>query len=281
MFNTISTITIGEEIEILQLTAPIKSVSDYLFFAIMSNDGKKIKIIPNEPELFNETTIEGNELFTFKINLKKFKTDQLAIKVNSTDITDIEVISVIRYNSSKYISISNNDMNCLTNNNFVKFIDKSVKKLIIDVNGLNNVSVTYGIVKLATNDINFIPLAFKYRTDVIRKTFEVNEVIEIDNKYYEEDDIYKNYQAFIFSIHSSKMNFKYNIQIEEISDKKGISGWALTLIIISSIILFFIVILAILMIKKRKGMNVESFKYNQPLYPNAKYILNDISGSNE
>ena len=44
---------------------------DFLFFAIMSNNGKKIKIMPNEPELFNETIIEGNELFTYKINLKK------------------------------------------------------------------------------------------------------------------------------------------------------------------------------------------------------------------
>ena len=71
MFNTISTISIGVEIEILQLTAPLKYVSDFLFFAIMSNNGKKIKIMPNEPELFNETIIEGNELFTYKINLKK------------------------------------------------------------------------------------------------------------------------------------------------------------------------------------------------------------------
>ena len=281
--NSRSIFTLISNVEILQLTSPMKSPAKYLYLSILSLQGNNIRITPDTKGIFDETEIKGNKLFTQKIDIQKHKSDELAfiISANISSLVDIEVIEVIHYNFSEYVNIKSNQKQELTQNNFVKFIDKSVKKLIIDVNGLNNVSVTYGIVKLATNDINYIPLAFKYRTDVIRKTFEVNEVIEIDNKYYEEDDIYKNYQAFIFSIHSSKMNFKYDIQIEEISDKKGISGWALTLIIISSIILFFIVILAILMIKKRKGMNVESFKYNQPLYPNAKYILNDISGSNE
>jgi hypothetical protein len=260
----------------------MKSPAKYLYLSILSLQGNNIRITPDTKGIFDETEIKGNKLFTQKIDIQKHKSDELAfiISANISSLVDIEVIEVIHYNFSEYVNIKSNQKQELTQNNFVKFIDKSVKKLIIDVNGLNNVSVTYGIVKLATNDINYIPLAFKYRTDVIRKTFEVNEVIEIDNKYYEEDDIYKNYQAFIFSIHSSKMNFKYDIQIEEISDKKGISGWALTLIIIASIILIFIVLLVILMIKKRKGISAESIQYNQPLYPNTKYILNDINESN-
>ena len=35
------------------------------------------------------------------------------------------------------------------------------------------------------------------------------------------------------------------------------------------------------MIKKKKGISEESIKYNQPLYPNTKYILNDINESND
>ena len=281
--NSRSIFTLISNVEILQLTSPMKSPAKYLYLSILSLQGNNIRITPDTKGIFEETEIKGNKLFTQKIDIQKHKSDELAfiISANISSLVDIEVIEVIHYNFSEYVNIKSNEKQELIHNNFVKFIDKSVKKLIIDVNGLKNVSVTYGIVKLATNDINYIPLAFKYRTDVIRKNFDINEVIEIENKYYGEDDIYKNYQAFIFSIHSSKKNFKYDIEIEEIIDKKGISGLALTLIIILSIIILFIVILTILMIKKRKGMNVESFKYNQPLYPNAKYILNDINESNE
>ena len=281
--NSRSIFTLSSNVEILQLTSPMKSPAKYLYLSILSLQGNNIRITPDTKGIFDETEIKGNKLFTQKIDIEKHKSDELAfiISANISSIVDIEVIEVIHYNFSEYENIKSNKKQELTKNNFVKFIDKNVKKLIIDVNGLNNVSVTYGIVKLATNDINYIPLAFKYRTDVMRKNFEANEVIEIDNKYYDEDDIYKNYQAFIFSIHSSKMNFKYDIQIEEIVDKKGISGWALTLIIIVSILLFFIALLMILMIKKRKAINADSIKYNQPLYPNTKYILNDMSENNE
>lgn len=281
--NSRSIFTLNSNVEILQLTSPMKSPAKYLYLSILSLQGNNIRITPDTKGIFDETEIKGTKLFTQKIDIQKHKSDELAfiLSANISSLVDIEVIEVIHYNFSEYVNIKTNQRQELTQNNFVKFIDKNVKKLIIDVNGLNNVSVTYGIIKLATNDINYIPLAFKYRTDVIRKNFEVNEKIEVDNKYYGEDDIYKNYQAFIFSIHSSKMGFKYNIQIEEISDNKGISGWAIALIIILSIILFFILIFVILMIKKRKGINAESIQYNQPLYPNTKYILNDINESNE
>ena len=272
MFNTISTITIGEDIEILQLTAPIKYVSDYLFFAIMSNDGKKIKIMPDESELFNETTIEGNELFTFKINLKKFKTDQLAIKVNSTDITDIEVISVIRYNSSKYISIANEDMNCLTNNNFVKFIDINTKKIKVTIKGLDNIQVAYGIINLVTYNLEYLPFAYQLKNDIIRKNISNNEIIEINNEFYGKINNNKKYIAFVFSI-PNYLSHKYYVQIEEIKDSKNIRNFInnniLLLIIVGSVILLFLIICIIvcIVIKKKKEENKYEMNDDDLLIP--------------
>ena len=272
MFNTISTITIGEDIEILQLTAPIKYVSDYLFFAIMSNDGKKIKIMPDESELFNETTIEGNELFTFKINLKKFKTDQLAIKVNSTDITDIEVISVIRYNSSKYISIANEDMNCLTNNNFVKFIDINTKKIKVIIKGLDNIQVAYGLINLVTYNLEYLPFAYQLKNDIIRKNISNNEIIEINNEFYGKINNNKKYIAFVFSI-PNYLSHKYYVQIEEIKDSKNIRNFInnniLLLIIVGSVILLFLIICIIvcIVIKKKKEENKYEMNDDDLLIP--------------
>jgi len=260
MFNSISTLNIGEDIEILQLTAPIKYVSDYLFLAIMSNDGKKIKIVPDEPELFNETTIEGSELFTYKINLKKFKTDQMAIKVNSTDFTDIEVLSVIRFNSSKYISISNNDMNCLTNNNFIKFISINTKKIRVTIKGLDNILVAYGLVNLVTDNLEYLPFAYQLKDNITRKNISNDEIIEINNDFYGKINNNKKYIAFSFSI-PNYLSHKYYVQIEEIKDSNFFGNFInnniLLLIIIGSAILLFLIVCIIvcIVIKKKKEAN--------------------------
>ena len=281
--NSRSIFTLNSNLEILQLTSPIRSPANFLYLSILSLNGNNIKITPDTPGVFDPIEINGNKLFTQKIDIDKYKSDELAFKISantSNALIDIEVIEVIHYNFSEYININNNKKNELSKNNFVKFIDKNVKKLEIEIEGLNNVPVTYGIIKLATNDINFIPMAFKYRTDVIKRNISLNDIIEIDNKYYGEEDIYKKYQAFIFSIHSSKLNYKYNIKIEEIGDKK-INGWKVTIILIFSILILFLFVLTLIIIKKKRGINIESIKDKQPLYPNKKYILNDILESNE
>ena len=108
-----------------------------------------------------------------------------------------------------------------------------------------------------------------------------NENIEINNEFYKKDDYYRKYQAFIFSIESSKMDFNYNVEIKEESDKNELSWWAVALIVIFSIIILFIILIVILTIKKKRGINIENIKGNQPLYPNQKYILTDIMSQNE
>ena len=278
--NSISTISMDSKTEILQLSSPIKSPSQFLYLSILPLNGNNITISPDTKDIFDEITIKQNELFTTKIDINKYKSDQLAIKISFEDFVDLEVIEVIHYNFSEYVEISNNEENKITKNNIVKFINKKTKKLKINVNELSNVTICYGIVKLATNDINYIPLAYNFG-NLIKKNCSSNEYFEFDNKYYgEKEDIYKKYQAFIFSIQSSKIYYKYNIQIEEISDKIKIRGWIIGLIIILSIIILFIIFIVIIIIKKKKGLNVENIKVTQPLYPNKKYILNDIVSDN-
>ena len=150
------------------------------------------------------------------------------------------------------------------------------------IKGLYEVPIAYGIVKLSSNDINYIPLAYNFKNYIIKKNCTKNEFIEIDNKYFGKEDELKKYQAFIFSIQSSKIDFKYSVQIEEIKDKKGrMSWWAILLIVVFSILIFFALLIIVLIIKKKRGINIENIKDNQPLYPNRKYILNDIMNETE
>ena len=155
----------------------------------------------------------------------------------------------------------------------------------ISINGLNNVQTAFGIVKLPTNDINYIPLAYNFENEIItKKKCANNEVIEIDNKYYGIDDAQKKYQAFVFSIQSSNLDFKYDIQIEEVeetSEEKGTNNWkTIILIIILIIAILLIIIIVIIVIKKKKGKNNIENLSSQPLEQNNKYILSEMMDEN-
>ena len=279
--NSISTITLDSKMVILQLSSPIKGPSQYLYLSIMPINGNNITLIPDNPDVFDEITLKENELFTKIIDINKFKSDQLAIKMISNDIIDLEIIEVIHYNFSEYVKIENNKKNELIKNNFVKFVSKDVKKLKIKIKQLKNVTIAYGIVKLSSNDINYIPLAYNFKNHINKKNCSENEYIEIENEYFGKEYKYKNYQAFIFSIQSSKMDYKYNVQIEEIRIKKGLSWWAVGLIVIFSLMIFFALLIALLIIKKKRGINIENIEDNMSLYPNRKYILNDLIDENQ
>ena len=279
--NSISTILIDSNIEILQLSSPIKGPSKFLYLSILPLNGGNITISPDTPGVFDEIIINKTVLFTQIIDINKYKSDQLAIKIMADELTDLEVIEVIHYNFSEYVQINNNKKNQIKKNNFVKFIDKNIKKVKINIDGLNNVTIFLGIVKLSTDNINYIPLAYNFKNNIIKKNCSLKEFIEIENKYYGKDDEIKQYQALIFSIQSSKYDYKYNVKIKEISDKKVIPVWIYIIIVILSIILLFIILIIILKIKKRKGINIENIKDNQPLYPNKKYILSDIIDESE
>ena len=119
----------------------------------------------------------------------------------------------------------------------------------------------------------------------MQKTISKNEIIELDNKYYNKNDNIKEYIAFIFSIKDFNIKYEYDVQIQEminintnIEEKKS---W-ITILIIVLVIIIILVGIIIYFRKKSKEqiINIESIGNNQSLYPNKKYILNDILNSN-
>mgnify|MGYP006988996119 FL=1 len=100
---------------------------NYLYFALYSTEGKKIRIAPDTPELFNETVIEGDKIFKLKVDLYKFKSDELAIRVNSTEDAHIEAIEVIQYNYTEFTILDSEVWKHITDNQFVKFINIKTK----------------------------------------------------------------------------------------------------------------------------------------------------------
>lgn len=274
--NTFNTIDLGIDKKVLQPVTTIKPPSDFLYFGIFSKYGKKITISPDCPELFDETSIEEYKIFTLKVDLYKYEPDQLAIKVKANESTQIEVVNIIRYNFTEYTVLKNNKMTHFTDNHFVKFIDKDTKKIKVIIQGLNNVDISYDLVKLFTDNLNYLPMAYQFRDTMTRKKAKNKEVIELNITHQKEDE-FKKYTAFVFSIVSFNY-YEFDAQvIEEKEGKKETNKGLIILAVIGSIIIISLIIVFIVcfMIKKKENerkfeMDVDNID-NQPFSEDKNY----------
>ena len=246
--NSFLKFTISNKLEILQLMAPMKPPTNYLYFGIFSKYGKKIKISPDCPLLFQDTTIEGDQVFLQKIDLYKFESDQLAIKLTAEESTQLEVVEVIRYNFTEYTVIKNTMKKKLSDNHFVKFLDNETKEIKVRINKLKNVEIVYGIVQLFTNDINYLPMAYQFKDDNIkRKLIKKKETLKIKNPFVNDNDSRKKYLAFVFSIPSANY-YEYEAQIigdtqegYDDDDDDDLSVLGIVIAVIGGIALFVII----------------------------------------
>ena len=273
--NTLNKIDIGSETEIVQLTSPIKPAVNYLYCAIFSCYGTKIKISPDTPELFKETTIEDDNVFTLIVDLSKFEPDQLAIKVKAEDKTQIEVVEIMKYNYTEYTVIKDNKMTHLTDNLFVRFINNNSQKVKVTLKGLAGVPIAYGIVKLFTYDVDYLPYPTQFKDTILRKTASEVENLEIQNKFYGVNDN-KRYTAFIFAITNFKY-YEFDAQVIEGDESDGGNITLILLITIGSIIIVGIIIVIIFyfVVKKKNKenkyeMDVEKMD-NEPLDDENRY----------
>ena len=245
----------GNETTVILLSAPIKLPTEYLYFSLLSVEGEPITIEPDTPGMFNTTTIKGDQLFTLKIKLADFKVDELAVRVNSTERAVIEFLEVIRYNFTEYKVIESDGKTTLKNNHFIRFYDKNIDQIKVKVsfNDLNLVPVSYGFVRLSTDDTNYLPLASQFQEEynITRKNLLNNEEIIVKNPFKDVKDN-KKYLAFIFSIQRYESH-EYSIEIGEISEGGGNTILIIILIIVGIIVVVGVIALIIFFIGKRKG----------------------------
>jgi len=280
--NTINTIKVDKNIVVIMLTTPWDDTVEYLNFALHSLYGEKIRITPDSPELFNETIVEGDDTFILKIDLNKFKEDQLAFKVNSTKKTKIEVVNVVPYNFTKYTVLTNEKMIYVTDNNFVKFINKDTQKIKVAINGLKNIPFSYGIFKLFTDDIDYLPMAYQFKNSTSVKIPQENIIFEVNNSFCGKNEDNKKYLAFIFSIPQFEY-YEFEAQVIEFFDKsdekEGNNSFIFIIVVICVIFIVILILVFIFFLKKKDNkkieMDIENID-NQPLDSGNKHMDENI-----
>ena len=266
--NSANQITLYSSNEILQLTTNLGQNTGTLYFSILSLDGEEIKISPDTPGLFKEETIKNNELFTKSVDLSKYKMDQLAIKVScSLAEKNIEIFEIIHNDFNTYQKLEKGENKEIKLHNVYFPLNKEVQKLNLVLENLQNKKISYGVIKAANNDSNYLLTANNYANTTTEELEENSHTLEIANVYYNLDDNMKPYIFALISVLGEDKDLLYNVNIGKDYKEEGEEDntFIIILCIILVIIITFITLSTIIILKKKKNQqdkNIESINDN-------------------
>lgn len=254
--NSINTFNLTKDDELtLNINYKGSSSSDMIFFSVKSlNKG-------NFDVKFGNTQKDSNKDY-FNTFFNPSNISSVSLIGYNSDITEVEVISVVNYSYSLYRVITEKDNKEIeiNSNNFVKFLENDKKKIkvYINFNEEFNGEIYYGIVKLATKDTNYIPLAKNF-INISNKSIINSKEIDIEStneSIDKKDNENKNFLAFIFSINDDKKIYSYKITINKFDSMN------IFLIISISVAFVFAVITFFLIRRKQNIGNNNETNYN-------------------
>ena len=157
-------------------------------------------------------------------------------------------------------------MTHFSDNHFVKFLNEKTKKIKVIIKGLNNVEVTYGLVKLFTDNVEYLPMAYQFKDSVIKRKLGNNEIIEINNTFSKNNDDNKKYIAFIFSI-PSYIYYEFDAQViqdikSNINNENNNKSIIILVVIGIIIILALIILVLIFFVKKKENKSKFEMEVN-------------------
>ena len=250
--NSASQITLYNSIEILQLTTDLGQNTGTVYFSILSLDGEEIKISPDTPGLFEEQSIKNDELFAKSADLSKYKMDQLAIKVGcSSAEKNIEIFEIIHNDFNNYQKLEIGENKKIKLHNVYFPLDKEVQKLSLVLENLQNKKVSYGVIKAATNDSNYLLTADKYPNITTEDLKKNSHTLEIANIYYNLNDNMKPFIFVLVSVLGEEKDLSYNINIREGKGEEDNILLVVFLCIISICVIVFIIFAIIIILKKK------------------------------
>ena len=255
--NSKDYIKLYSQTEIIQLNYPIENAPTHIYFSLLLLKGEFINLIPDTLDLFQQKILKNSNLFLLEIDTRKFKMDEMAIKIFSEEYCDIEITETSDFEENQYQIISSKKNNKVIKNNIIIFLDENIEKIMINFNK-GNISAFYGIVRLPTNNTNYIPRANKFINETIEEI--IDEKISLNNSYYKKEDKYKPYQAFILSFNEKdndiiNNNYIIEYEINAISSPNSLNKIVNIILIVSICLSLIILIIFILYMKLANKKN--------------------------
>ena len=271
--NGIEQILLHDYTEMVQLTTSLGQNTGIVYFSILSLDKQTMNITSDTPGVFDNATI-SNEPFIGSANLSKYKMDQLAIKVKANSLdNNIEVTEIIHNKYNTYKKLEEGDNKDINEYNAYIQIKNTTQKVNLIIDNLKNKKISYGVIKTAINDENYLNVANNYTNTTEKEIKEDDEKIVVENIYKDNKDIIKPYLYLVISVLNKEDNIKYNINVEFENNKDDEDDDNTTALIV--VILLFVAILVgsitlaifMLVIKKRNSAKDDDNNNNEKLFP--------------
>ena len=273
--NGIEQILLHDYSEMVQLTTSLGQNTGIVYFSILSLDKQTMNITSDTPGVFDNATI-SNEPFIGSANLSEYKMDQLAIKVKANSLdNNIEVTEIIHNKYNTYKKLEEGDNNNINEYNAYIQIKNTTQKVNLIIDKLKNKKISYGVIKTAINDENYLNVANNYTNTTEKEIKEDDEKIVVENIYKDNKDIIKPYLYLVISVLNKEDNINYNINVEieknkddEDDDDEDNTTALIVVILLFVAILVGSITLAIFMlvIKKRNSANDDDNNNNEKLY---------------
>jgi hypothetical protein len=213
--------------------------------------------------------IKNNELFAIDVDLSKYKMDQLAIKVvGSSGEKNIEVVEIIHNEFNTYQKLEEGDNQKIKLNNVFMLIDKDIKIINVTIENLQNKNISYGVIKSAINDSNYLATANNYPNITSEELKENNKKFEIENIYNGNNDSMKPFIYLVISVLGEEKNLEYNVNVQinkntdeekekgkekETEQETGNTMKTVLICLVCAIVLIIIIVAVFIFIKKNRN----------------------------
>ena len=185
-----------------------------VYFSVLILGEAQIKVYSTQNEILNGTN-EFKDILKLSYNASDYNDKDIKIYLNSNKEVEIEVTNIIQNKYVQYqnIFLKDNDVN---KTNFILFLNNTEYKYQISVNFNNSIepkSCYYKLLKLPTNNLNYILPAFNYENPINQCKLNNHEFRGKDAN----DSKNKNYTAFIFSI-KDESDFNYTVNVTKVDE---------------------------------------------------------------
>ena len=251
----------ANQTETLHLYKEKKNAMVYLSIVVLGD--AQIKVNSSMEKILDENKKEFSDFLQINYSISEAIVDDINLKLTPNKDVQIEITNIIQDKFMEYQEISYAQNN-VTKNNFVLFLNDTKNKYKVSIKFNKDskpISCYYNLLRLPTNDFNYILPASKYN----KKNNQCKEDYEFRIGDIKGEDKNKKHSAFIFSIEENKLyNYSVTINITQVDEAMTIFLYiSIGLAGVFAVITFFL-------IRRKQSIDTKNDDNQEDLYNNEE-----------